>query len=114
MNELRQAMYNAASAVRQSFSKDKPLVLHEPFHGLGGARMVAEICNISIRLGNLSCDTDMHFAGYYAALAQQMSHPPVCGKSIMDIPMEEIDDAHGTFYILSSPPLYICEMVNKL
>ena len=104
MEELHSAMYQAANAIRQLFNKDSPLVLHEPFHGLGGARNVAKICGIEIRLGNLSCDVDRQFAAYYELLAKEMQHPPVCNRSIMDVPMHEIEDAHGIFHMYRHHP----------
>ena len=103
MNDLWDAMYRAAHAARQSFSKNRPLVLHEPFHGLGGARHVGKIGGVEIQLGNLSCDIDTQFAGYYKMLARTMSHPPTCGIDIMKIPLHDVDDAHGILYILSPP-----------
>lgn len=95
MDVLRNEMYKAATAVRSRFTKADPLVVHETFYGLGGGHTVARICDVDIRLGNLSCDSDKHFRAYYESLAPITNRPPTCPVDIMEVPLADIEDAHG-------------------
>ena len=65
MNAMYERMHAAAAQARSVFSKDSPLIVHEPFHGLGGGCEILRFSGIDYRLGNFSCELDSHFVKYY-------------------------------------------------
>ena len=98
VEELQTAMFNATTATRIHFTEDNPLVVHEPFFGLGGVRQCMLQCKVPTRLGNLTVEADPHFMRYYKSEPSLCNVASLaCPTKLESIPFEHVEAAHGIF-----------------
>ena len=98
LQQLYSNMFARLSNTRACFTDDDPLIIHEPFHGIGGVRHILAQSGIKFKTGNLTVELDGHFKAFYNSLppSQQVR----CPQDLMSVPLHEVEDAHGISNVL--------------